>query len=49
MAHLREGGGIGRRTGFRFQRARPVGVQVPPLAPSLIRVHTVYLHGAYMS
>ena len=28
-----ESGGIGRRTGFRFQRVTPVRVRVPPFAP----------------
>ena len=29
-----ESGGIGRRTGFRFQRVTPVRVRVPPFAPT---------------
>src|SRR5262249_2807422 len=32
--HLCESGGTGRRAGLRIQRVIPVGVQLPPLAPS---------------
>lgn len=32
---MREGGGIGRRTGLKIRRVvTPVGVQVPPFAPN---------------
>jgi len=37
-------GGIGRRTGFRYQRAT-VGVRVPPPAPSLPKTSCAYPSG----
>src|SRR6185312_580403 len=43
----RESGGIGRRTGFRFQRVTPVGVRVPPFAPwSVVFAGGESRHGA---